>query len=162
MGKKFTQNMTTVFTQIIHWDDTLLVIPRSIFRIETVSKIEDAFEVVDDPLFIGGARIITSIFDSNLKFKIHTIYKTTFNHMSNETNSIKLDIDLIDQDRIAHHSSKSNVKSMFGTYDMKVSYETFKRIKEPNYEYDYLNEMKQIVQHWPRMTRNGLARAPVS
>ena len=96
MGKKFTQNMTTVFTQIIHWDDTLLVIPRSIFRIETVSKIEDAFEVVDDPLFIGGARIITSIFDSNLKFKVHTIYKTTFNHMSNETNSIKLDIDLID------------------------------------------------------------------
>ena len=51
---------------------------------------------------------------------------------------------------------------MFGTYDMKVSYETFKRIKEPNYEYDYLNEMKQIVQHWPRMTSNGLARAPVS
>ena len=48
---------------------------------------------------------------------------------------------------------------MFGTYDMKVSYETFKRIKEPNYEYDYLNEMKQIVQHWPRMTRNGLTHS---
>lgn len=125
----------------------------------TISKIEDAFEVVGDPLFIGGAQIITSIFDSNLKFKIHTIYKTTFNHMSNEINSIKLDIDLIDYDRIAHHSSKSNVKSMFGTYDMKVSYETFKRIKEPNYEYDYLNEMKQIVQHWPRMTRNGLTHS---
>ena len=38
---------------------------------------DEAFEIVDDPLFIGGAKILSSIFNSNIKSSITTKCWTT-------------------------------------------------------------------------------------
>ena len=123
-----------------------------------IKSIEEAFEIVDDPLFIGGSKILTSIFNSNLKFKIKTIYKTTFDHCASTADPVTLDIDLTDYNSTTSYKSKSKVKSLFGNYDMNVLYETLKR-KDTNYEYEYLNEMKNLTTVWPRMTRNGLCHS---
>lgn len=123
-----------------------------------IKSIEEAFEIVDEPLFIGGSKILTSIFNSNLKFKIKTIYKTTFDHCASTADPVTLDIDLTDYNSTTSYKSKSKVKSLFGNYDMNVLYETLKR-NDTNYEYDYLNAMKNLTTVWPRMTRNGLCHS---
>ncbi|AII17128.1 putative thymidylate synthase [Aureococcus anophagefferens virus] len=124
-----------------------------------IKSIEDAFDIVHEPLFIGGSQIITSIFNSNLKFKIHTIYKTIYNHTSFINNGIFLNIEFENYDNVSKYSSKSGVKSIAGKYDMNVTYETLKIKKNYSYEYNYINQMKEMITLWPRMTRNGLTHS---
>jgi len=132
-------------------------------NIRCISNIEDAFTILEDPIFIGGRQLISELLKTNYKFKIKTIYLTRYHHKSFTVDgSAILDIDfnnLEGFEESASHKIVSNVKSVFGALNIPVEYKTYKN-NNISYEFDYLENMKSIMEQ-PifRETRNAKTKS---
>ena len=127
-----------------------------------VPSIMEAFNVVDEPCFIGGAKLLTDLFAGEYASKIEKIYLTKFNDDSQPENGVYLNLPLEDYKVVGQYLSKTTSVLVYtgNKVDMNMKHLTYKRhVEKGNYEQQYLNDMKEILKLPPREGRNGLTHS---
>lgn len=131
-------------------------------NVKCVSTIDEVFEIEDEPCFIGGSQLISSVFDSKYSKEIKKIYLTYYNDHSKPENGTYITLPLSNYKVVGSYLSKS---TSVITYDekkleMPLEHVTYKRLPEKvNYEQQYLDTMKEILKLPPREGRNGLTHS---
>lgn len=125
-------------------------------KILCISNISEAFEKLDEPCFVGGSKILKSLFDSEYSNKIQKLYLTYFDDDSEPENGKYIDIPLTKYKKLSSYASKMMVEKFPGFQkEMLVIYETYKYIHQESYERKYLDTLIEIMKSPPRLTRNG-------
>ena len=127
-----------------------------------IPSIKEAFNVVDEPCFIGGAKLLTDLFSGKYASKIEKIYLTKFNDDSHPENGVYLNLPLEDYKVVGQYLSKTSSVLVYtgNKVDMNMTHLTYKRrVEKGNYEQQYLDTMKEILKLPPREGRNGLTHS---
>ena len=125
-----------------------------------ISRLDEAFDVVDEPCFIGGARLVNSLFESvALSAKIHKMYVTIFGDDDQPENGYYVHLPFENYKQVAKSSVKSTKVVHYGngSMDIDMDHVTYKLEQKhmDNYELKYLDAMRGILRLPPRQGRNG-------
>lgn len=131
-------------------------------RVKFVENLEKVFDILEEPCFIGGSVLITSIFQSRFIDKIQKLFVTYYNDDLSPENGTFLNIPL-DRFKIKNHFHTNNVKTTLFSGDIKeiqLTQVTYKKnFTKHNYEAEYLNALYEIMKQPPRQGRNGITHS---